>query len=103
MGTSNVCGAGWVVPAKYYQKIGKDGFLQKPIGAGPYKLVSQQAGTKIEYEAFEGYYPGEDHLDDDRRVEHDDEVDAKARIETSSAETGSSRTMRRVSGSRSFS
>ena len=56
MGTSNVCGAGWVVPAKYYQKIGKDGFLQKPIGAGPYKLVSQQAGTKIEYEAFEGYY-----------------------------------------------
>ena len=35
---------------------GKDGFVQKPIGAGPYKLVSQEAGNKIEYEAFEDYY-----------------------------------------------
>jgi len=41
MGTSNVCGAGWVVPAKYYEQSGQAGFLQKPIGAGPYKLVSQ--------------------------------------------------------------
>ncbi len=56
MGTGNVCGAGWVVPAKYYQKVGKDGFVQKPIGAGPYKLASQEPGSKIEYEAFEGYY-----------------------------------------------
>src|SRR6266403_2322648 len=40
-GTGNVCGAGWVVPAKYYQQVGKDGFLQKPIGCGPYKLASQ--------------------------------------------------------------
>jgi len=56
MGTGNVCGAGWIVPAKYYQKVGKDGFVQKPIGAGPYKLVSQQPGSKIEYEAFEDYY-----------------------------------------------
>src|SRR5260370_24094044 len=56
MGTGNVCGAGWAVPAKYYQKVGKDGFLQKPIGTGPYKLVSQEAGNKIEYEAFEDYY-----------------------------------------------
>src|SRR6266404_113821 len=55
IGTANVCGAGWVVPAKYHQKVGKDGFVQKPIGAGPYKLVSQQAGNKIEYEAFEDY------------------------------------------------
>jgi peptide/nickel transport system substrate-binding protein len=56
MGTGNVCGAGWVVPAKYYQKVGKDGFVQEPIGAGPYKLVSQQPGSKIEYEAFADYY-----------------------------------------------
>jgi peptide/nickel transport system substrate-binding protein len=51
-----VCGAGWVVPAQYYKKVGKDGFLQKPIGAGPYKLVSQEVGNKIEFEAFDGYY-----------------------------------------------
>jgi peptide/nickel transport system substrate-binding protein len=56
MGTANVCGAGWVVPANYYEKVGKDGFAAKPIGAGPYKLVSQDPGTKIEFEAFEDYY-----------------------------------------------
>ena len=56
LGTANVCGAGWVVPAKYYQQVGQDGFVKKPIGAGPYKLVAQQPGTKLEFEAFEDYY-----------------------------------------------
>ena len=49
-GTANVSGAGWVVPAKYYQQVGADRFKQKPIGAGPYKLVSQEAGSKLELE-----------------------------------------------------
>jgi len=56
MGTANVSGAGWVVPAKYYQEVGPDGFAQKPIGAGPYRLVGQQAGTRLDFEAFEDYY-----------------------------------------------
>jgi peptide/nickel transport system substrate-binding protein len=56
LGTGNLCGAGWVVPRKYYQEVGKDGFLQKPIGAGPYKLVSQEPGARIVMEAFEDYY-----------------------------------------------
>ena len=56
MGTSNACGAGWVVPAGYYGKVGQDAFMQKPIGAGPYRLTSQQPGVKIEMEAFEGYH-----------------------------------------------
>src|SRR5216684_6475221 len=56
IGTSNVCGAGWIVPAKYYQEVGKDAFTQKPIGAGPYRLVAQEAGTKLEFEAFADYY-----------------------------------------------
>jgi ABC-type transport system substrate-binding protein len=56
LGTGNVCGAGWVVPAKYYEQTGQSGFLQKPIGAGPYRLVSQQPGVKLEFEAFEDYY-----------------------------------------------
>ena len=34
-GTSNASGAGWIVPAKYYQQVGPDGFKQKPIGPGP--------------------------------------------------------------------
>ena len=56
LGTGNVCGAGWVVPAKYYEQVGQDGFLQKPIGAGPYKLVSQEPGVRLEFEAFDDYY-----------------------------------------------
>jgi len=56
LGTGNVCGAGWVVPAQYYEKVGPEGFMQKPIGAGPYKLLSQQQGVRLEFEAFDGYY-----------------------------------------------
>ena len=55
-GTANVAGAGWVVPEKYYKQVGADGFKQKPIGAGPYKLVRHEPGVKIEMEAFDGYY-----------------------------------------------
>ena len=56
LGTSNVSGAGWVIPAKYYEKVGQSGFLQKPIGAGPYRLVSQEPGVRLEFEAFADYY-----------------------------------------------
>src|SRR5215469_16945761 len=56
LGTGNVCGAGWVVPAKYYEQVGQSGFMQTPIGAGPYKLVSQQPGVRLEFEAFDNYY-----------------------------------------------
>ena len=56
LGTANVCGAGWVVPAKYYEKAGPEGFVQRPIGAGPYKFVSQQQGISLEFEAFADYY-----------------------------------------------
>ncbi len=56
MGTANVSGAAWVVPAKYYEEVGSDGFVQKPIGAGPYRLVSQEPGTRLDFAAFEGYY-----------------------------------------------
>jgi ABC-type transport system substrate-binding protein len=55
-GTANVCGAGWVVPAKYYEQVGQSGFMQKPIGAGPYKLVSLEPGVRLEFEAFADYY-----------------------------------------------
>src|SRR5262245_10045735 len=56
LGSGNVTGAGWVVPAKYYQQVGPDGFKRKPIGAGPYKLASIEAGVKVQFEAFEHYY-----------------------------------------------
>src|SRR5438034_3128650 len=33
-------GAGWIVPKKYVEKVGDEGFKKAPVGAGPYKLTS---------------------------------------------------------------
>src|SRR6266699_5966599 len=55
-GTANVAGPAWVVPEKYYKQVGPDAFKQKPVGAGPYKLVRHEPGVKGEMEAFDGYY-----------------------------------------------
>jgi peptide/nickel transport system substrate-binding protein len=51
-----VSGIGWIVPRHSYEKAGRDGFKAKPIGAGPYRLVSQQAGVQMTFEAFEDYW-----------------------------------------------
>jgi peptide/nickel transport system substrate-binding protein len=34
----------WIMPQKYYTSVGKDGFATKPVGSGPYELVSYRAG-----------------------------------------------------------
>ena len=49
-------GAGWVVPKKYIEKVGDEGFKKAPVGAGPYKLVSTQHGIEMVFEAFDGYW-----------------------------------------------
>ena len=54
-GTS-ASGAAWVVPKKYVEKVGDDGFRKAPIGAGPYKFVSFTPGVELVLEAFEGYW-----------------------------------------------
>jgi peptide/nickel transport system substrate-binding protein len=53
---SVVSGAGWVVPKKYVEKVGDDGFKKHPIGLGPYKFVSHTPGIELVLEAFEGYW-----------------------------------------------
>src|SRR3984893_18690549 len=49
-------GAGWVVPKKYVEKVGEDGFKKAPIGAGPYKFVSFNPGVELVLEAFDQYW-----------------------------------------------
>ncbi len=49
-------GAGWIVPQKYVQQVGEDGFKKAPVGAGPYKFVSFTPGVELVCEAFEGYW-----------------------------------------------
>src|SRR3989442_3420252 len=49
-------GAGWIVPQKYVDKVGDEGFKKAPIGAGPYKFVSFSPGVELVLEAFDGYW-----------------------------------------------
>src|SRR5712691_1172895 len=53
---ASATGAGWIVPKKYLEKVGDDGFKKAPIGAGPYKFVSFTPGVELVMEAFEGYW-----------------------------------------------
>lgn len=53
---SEASGAGWIVPKKYVEKVGEDGFKKAPIGAGPYKFVSFTPGVELVLEAFEQYW-----------------------------------------------
>ncbi len=48
--------ASFVVPKKYFESVGHDGFVAKPIGSGPYKLASYAQNARIGLEAFEGYW-----------------------------------------------
>ena len=43
--------AGLVVPKKYMTQVGEEGFRKHPIGAGPYKFVSDTPGVEMVLEA----------------------------------------------------
>src|SRR5207249_271570 len=49
-------GAAWIVPKKYLEKVGDEGFKKAPIGAGPYKLVSHTPGIELVFEANDRYW-----------------------------------------------
>ena len=48
--------AGLIVPKKYLTQVGDEAFTRAPIGAGPYRFVSQKPGIEIVLEAFPGYW-----------------------------------------------
>ena len=49
-------GAAWIVPKKYVEQVGEDGFKKAPVGAGPYRFVSFKPGVELALEAFDGYW-----------------------------------------------
>jgi len=49
-------GAAWIVPKKYVEKVGDDGFRKAPVGAGPYRFASFKPGVELVLEAFDGYW-----------------------------------------------
>src|SRR5437763_3593604 len=48
--------AGWIVPKKYVEKVGEEGFKKQPIGLGPYRFVSHTPGIELVMEAFDGHW-----------------------------------------------
>ena len=54
-GTS-ATGAGWIVPKKYVEKVGDEGFKKAPVGAGPFKFAAFNPGIELTMEAFPEYW-----------------------------------------------
>lgn len=48
--------ANFVVPEAYIQQVGIEGFREKPVGTGPYKLVEYQLNSRMVFERNEDYW-----------------------------------------------
>jgi peptide/nickel transport system substrate-binding protein len=55
-------GAAWIVPKKYVEKVGDDGFKNHPIGLGPYRFVGHQPGIEVVLEAYTEYWRKTPHV-----------------------------------------
>jgi len=53
---TSATGAAWIVPRKYVEKVGDEGFKKAPVGAGPYRFVSFTPGVELVLEAHEHYW-----------------------------------------------
>jgi peptide/nickel transport system substrate-binding protein len=49
-------GAAWIVPKKYVESVGDEGFKKAPVGAGPYRFSSFKPGVELVLEANEQYW-----------------------------------------------
>ena len=49
-------GAAWIVPKKYIEKVGEEGFSRQPVGLGPYRFVRATPGVELILEANEQYW-----------------------------------------------
>lgn len=45
-----------MVPKKYMESVGVDGFVKKPVGTGPYRLVDYELNSRIVLERNEQYW-----------------------------------------------
>jgi peptide/nickel transport system substrate-binding protein len=49
-------GAAWIVPKKYIERVGEEGFKRQPVGLGPYRFVRMNPGVELVLEANERYW-----------------------------------------------
>jgi peptide/nickel transport system substrate-binding protein len=47
---------GMILPSKYFQQLGADGFSKAPIGSGPYKVVKNTIGSQMQLEAVDRHW-----------------------------------------------
>lgn len=52
-----------IINKKYYEEVGSEGYLEKPIGCGPYMFESRISGQEITLQAFPDYYAGKPSID----------------------------------------
>jgi len=67
----------YVVPKAYMERVGIDGFVAKPIGSGPYKLVEYEMNARIVLERNDAYWGGKPKL---RRITVEIIKDPSARV-----------------------
>src|SRR5438105_3477047 len=53
---SPATGAAWIVPKKYIEKVGEEGFRRQPVGLGPYRFARMTPGVELVLEANERYW-----------------------------------------------
>jgi peptide/nickel transport system substrate-binding protein len=46
----------FIMPKKYFESVGHAGFLDKPVGSGPYRMAEYQQGARIVLEANPKYW-----------------------------------------------
>jgi len=67
----------YILPKAYFEKVGPEEFAKRPIGAGPYKVVDYQRGSRITLEAFDKYWQGAPAI---KRLVFDIVPDSSARV-----------------------
>ncbi|MGH7264463.1 MAG: ABC transporter substrate-binding protein [Candidatus Rokuibacteriota bacterium] len=50
--------ASFVIPKGYFTRVGAEEFARKPVGSGPYRVVSFTPGSTLVLEAFDRYWKG---------------------------------------------
>jgi len=47
-----------IIPQKYFEEVGREGFVAHPIGVGPFKWVEGDTANQVVLERFENYHGG---------------------------------------------